>query len=430
MVRPRIFVSHSSRCTAATGCRCREYLLSLERHLTDLGCDPVVDKNILTGGDTWNSKLLHRIRHCHGMIVLLSPHALTSYHVMEEVIAATAQQAGDEKNFLILPLTLPGVRRAQLPDSRLGRANLGRYDMVDWTADAGPDRPPAKIGASLRPLLVRLGCLPHPELTEFVAELIAELSDAVLENSAKILGVATLAYADDTSRYFVAQGLLRERPVRDLGDPCDLRKALTLILPRIRRAEDRQTVVDVAVPFARVPRQAAEQLRRIGRAPSGRVALLRSTMNETPGMYVRRASEAPETWLLRKPVPRHHGAGFVEGVVAEIRGLLQKEFTYDDPCSDEVLDRLLARHEEESGPVTIVFHQPPDAELVSRLLDEYRRLLFLFAHPQIGTDGALAGTTALQALTPGQEQDMVYTHRDFSPSEGAARPTAAAGDVP
>jgi hypothetical protein len=417
MVRPRIFLSHSSQCTAATGCRCREYLLSLEQHLTDLGCDPVVDKNILTGGDTWNSKLLHRIRHCHGMIVLLSPHALTSYHVMEEVIAATAQQAGDEKNFLILPLTLPGVRRAHLPGSGLGKLNLGRYDMVDWTADAGPARPPAKIGASLRPLLVRLGCLPHPELTEFVAELIADLSDTVLENSAKILGVATLAYANDTSRYFVAQGLLRERPVRDLGDRCDLRKALTLILPRIRSTDDRQTVVDVAVPYARVPRQAAEQLRRIGRAPAGRVALLRSKMNETPGMYVRRASEAPETWLLRKPVPGHQGAGFVEGVVAEIRALLQQEFTYDEPCSDEVLDRLLARHEEESGPVTIVFHQPPDAELVSRLLDEYRRLLFLFAHPQIGTDGAVAGTTALPALTPGQEQDMVYTHRDFSPPD-------------
>lgn len=414
MARPRIFLSHSSRCTAETGCQCRAYLCALEQHLVDLGCEPVIDKGVLTGGDGWREKLLVEIKRCQGMIILLSPHALASYYVNMEATAALTRQAGDADGFLILPVLLPGVDRDQLRDSPLGKLRLDDYDMAYWTADAGTDEPPAKIGESLGAVLARWDGLPYPELTKFLAGRIAELDESVLQDSARILGVALLAYARDTSRYYVAQGLLRERPVRDVGDRCDLRNALKLILPQVRVPEHRQEIVDVAVPFARVPKRAAEQLRQVGQSPSGRMALLRSELAETPGMYVRRASEAPEPWTLCKPVPRQRGADFIEGVVDEIRALLISELAYGIPCEDDTLRRLLVRHEEEFGPMTIVFHLLPDPALTSRLLVDFPYLLFVFAHQRADSVGESGGMIMLEALTPGQEQDMVFTLLKFS----------------
>ncbi|MEV5786753.1 toll/interleukin-1 receptor domain-containing protein [Streptomyces sp. NPDC052287] len=414
MARPRIFLSHSSRCTAESGCECRAYLSALEQHLLDLGCEPVIDKGVLTGGDNWREKLLLEIKRSQGMIILLSPHALDSYYVNMEATAALTQQAGDVDGFLVLPVVLPGVDRGKLRNSPLGKLKLDHYDMVTWTADAGTANPPAKIRESLSAMLARWDGLPYPELTKFLAGRISDLDESVLQDSARILGVALLAYARDTSRYYVAQGLLRERPVRDIGDRCDLRSALKLILPQVRAPEHRQEIVDVAVPFARVPKKAAEQLRQVGQSPSGRMALLRSELAETPGMYVRRASETPVPWTLCKPVPRQQGADFIECVVEEIRALLISELAWGMPCDDDALRRLLVRHEEEFGPLTIVFHLLPDPALTSRLLVDFPHLLFVFAHQRAETVGESGAITTLEALTPGQEQDMVFTHLKFS----------------
>ncbi|WP_329335733.1 toll/interleukin-1 receptor domain-containing protein [Streptomyces sp. NBC_01352] len=414
MARPRVFLSHSSQCTAETGCECLAYLCALEEHLVGLGCEPVIDKGVLTGGDNWREKLLLEIKRCQGMIILLSPHALNSYYVHMEATAALTQQAGDKDGFLILPLMLPGVDLDRLRGSPLSQLKLDEYDMANWKGNAAIANPPAKIGDSFRAVLARWGELPHPQLTKFIAGRIADLDESVLEDSARILGVTLLAYARDTSRYYVAQGLLRERPVRDVGDRCDLRSALKLILPQVRLPEHRREIVDVAVPFARVPKKAAEQLRGVGQASSGRMALLRSELAETPGLYVRKASEAPEPWTLCKAVPRQDGADFIEGVVEEIRALLIAELAFGLPCDDDKLRQLLVRHEEEFGPVTIVLHLLPDAALTSRLLVDFPRLLFIFAHQEADTVGESGGMISLESLTPGQEQDMVFTHLKFS----------------
>ncbi|WP_406341161.1 toll/interleukin-1 receptor domain-containing protein [Streptomyces sp. NBC_00648] len=413
MARPRIFLSHSSQCTPESGCDCRAYLFALEAHLVDLGCEPIVDKGILSGGDTWYGKVLTEIKRCHGMIILLSPHALDSYYVMVEAIVADAERAGTGDAFVVLPVTLPGVRRRQLPDSGLGKLNLGRFDMVDWRRQYGPDRPPKKIATSLRPLIERQGAVPYPEVTDFIAGRISDLSDAALEHTAEILGVATFAYARGHSRYAVAQGLLAERPVQNVGDSCAMRKAVKHFLPKVKSREHRQEIVDLVVPFARVPKEAADQLRLVGASGGDRVALLGSTLKETADMYVRRASEAPDSWRVRKPAPRHDAADFVEGVIAEVRACVVDSIGWGFECDDEALRRLLARHEEESGPFTIVLYQPPDADLLDRLLVAFPRLLFVFAHQQAAAARGRAGSVRLAGLTPGQEQDMVITHWEF-----------------
>ncbi|MEV6398687.1 toll/interleukin-1 receptor domain-containing protein [Streptomyces sp. NPDC051907] len=414
MVRPRIFVSHSSQCTPEEGCRCRDYLLALDQHLDDLGCDPVVDKGVLSGGNEWNRKILREIKTCHGMVMLLSPHALKSYPVMEEGIVASAEHAASDGVFLILPITLPGVRRSSLPDSTLKKLNLGRLDMVDWPEGAGPGEPPEKIARSLRPLIERMGSLPYPAVTDFIAGRISDVSDAALEETAQILGVATIAYACDHSRYVVAQGLLAERPVQELGGSCAMRQALQHFLPQVKSKEHRDEIVDLVVPFARVPKKAADQLRDLGQGEGTRLALLQSGQSETPEMYVRRASETPASWVLRKAVPRNDGSSYIDGVVEEVRALLVEEVGMGFAYDDEQLRGLLVRHEAESGPFTVVLHELPDTDLVHRLLAVFPRLLYIFAHQQATAVPQLVGSaTCLETLTSEQEADMVMTHRKF-----------------
>ncbi|WP_395365012.1 toll/interleukin-1 receptor domain-containing protein [Streptomyces sp. YH02] len=413
--RPRIFLSHSSsRCTVESGCQCRRYLESLERHLVDSGCDPVVDKGFLNGGDEWDEKVLKEIKTSHGMVILISPHALTSHYVMKEAIVATAEKVGSDDAFLILPVLLPGVRRSQLAGSGLEKLNLGRFDMVDWSSAAGPAQPPPKIAASLLPLVERLGGVPHPEVTDFVAGRMTDVPAAVLEQAATILGVPTLAHATDHSRHRVAQGLLAERPVRGPGDACALRSALKSVLPQVRLSEHRADIVDVVVPYARVPKADAERLRAVAHGAGDRVALLPAEHGETPDMYVRRASETPEPWTLCRPGPRLDVPGYVEGLLAEIRELLIEEIAWGFPCDDDELCDLLARHEQESGPFTVVLGRPPDPGLLDALLARFPRLLFLFAHRQAVASPGAAGRVRLEGMTPGQEQDMIRTHRQFT----------------
>ncbi|MGW4298512.1 toll/interleukin-1 receptor domain-containing protein [Streptomyces sp. NPDC004646] len=414
MVRPRIFLSHSSsQCTAESGCQCRQYLESLECHLRDSGCDPVVDKALLGGGDEWNEKILKEVKNSHGMVILISPHALTSYYVMTEAIVGTAEKAGNKEGFLILPVLLPGVRRRDLKGSRLEKLDLGRFDMVDWSSVAGPAVPPPKIASSVRPLVERLGGVPHPEVTAFVAGRLSDVAGAVLEQAATVLGVSLLAHATDHSRHRVAQGFLTERPVSSPGDACALRSALKSVLPQVRSKEHREDIVDVVVPFARVPKTDAERLRQVAFAGGDRVALLRAEHRETVDMYVRRASETPESWAVRRPAPRFDVPGYVEGLLAEIREFLVEEICWGIPCGDDELRDLLVRHEEESGPFTIVLQQPPDARLLDVLVRHFPRLLFLFAHRQEVTTLEAASRVRLDGMTPGQETDMIRTHRQF-----------------
>ncbi|MER6913436.1 TIR domain-containing protein [Streptomyces sp. NPDC000594] len=447
MARPRIFLSHSSSQCAAQGCVCRAYLLALEEELRERGCEPVVDRNLLTIG-LWNPQVLKEMKTCHGLIVLLSPHALGSDYILQELTVALYEEASNP-HFLLLPVLLPGVRRRHLPKSKLHKLDLGRYDMVDWPpapagteAAAGAGSPPEseaapepapkdedeaatgprtgpagvpeKIFSRLLPLVEHLGAVPHPEVTDFVAGRMTDVSDLALARTAEILGLATLAYATDHTRHIVAQGLLTERPVQELGDPCVVRSAFQHFLPQVKAAEHRADIVDLVVPFARIPGPDAELLRRVALGDGDRIALLRSTLGETPGLFVHRASETPVSWAVRKAVPRLDGTAFADGLVAGIRELLHEELAMGEPCAPETLARLLTRHETESGgPFTVVLHLPPDPSLVRLLLTEFPRLLFLFAHEQIAPRNGTGAPATLQGLTAGQEWDMVETYRKF-----------------
>ncbi|GHG50870.1 hypothetical protein GCM10018779_11360 [Streptomyces griseocarneus] len=374
------------------------------------------DKARLAGGCEWSPTVLRLMGSCHGMVVLLSRHALVSPHVKREIRIAEFMRQQNMGSFVLLPLLLPGVRRADLDasESKLRKLNLSKYDMAYWPAGAGPEEPPEKLGQSLLPLVERYGALPHPEVTEYVACRIAALSDVVLERTAQILGVTTLAYAPDHTNYRVSRGLLTERPLAEFGDPCRMREALGYFLGQLADRSRRQEIVDVVVPYSRVPGGAADQLQALAEATEGRVALLESRSGRTAEMYLRRASENPDPWLVHKPVPRK-GMPWVDSIVSDIRDFLHRELCFGEPCGPAELQKALIRHERESGgPVTIALHEPPEARLLQRLLEEFPRLLFLFSSARVG-DGppALGSRNRLISLTPGQERDMLATHRRF-----------------
>jgi hypothetical protein len=101
-------------------------------------------------------------------------------------------------------------------------------------------------------------------------------------------------------------------------------------------------------------------------------------------------------------------------VIADIREFLVERFFVFDTLTDDELGRWLARQEEESGPVTIVLGVQPDAEMMRRLLVAFPKLLFLFAHAQAHMGPSVPEHSRLQALTEGQEKDMISTYREFS----------------
>ncbi|WP_327397455.1 toll/interleukin-1 receptor domain-containing protein [Streptomyces phaeochromogenes] len=417
MVRPRIFVSHSSgekKC-ADHGCECIAYRDAVATLLTEVGCDPVVDQDVLkTNSGPWHPKLLRELFSCQGTVVLLSPHALESDYVFEEAQLSMALWEVREDGFLVLPVMLPGVRRGHLKKSRLARLDLGRFDMVDWPPLAEATAPPTKVGERLRALVEQHGSLPHPKVTEYIANRIEDVSAAALSDIARELGVAHIAYASDHANYVVSAGLLTERPVDGFGAACAMRKALVSLLPLLRHKEHRQDVVDVVVPFARVPRAAASQLRTLrDTSQEDRVALLTARRTATAEMYVRRASESPAPWPLHTPVPRP-GMDFVTGVITDIHEFLADRFFVFDALDDEVHE-WLARKEKESGPVTIVLGVQPDAEMVRRLLAAFPKLLFLFSHNHVDASPGTPEHARLQALSLSQEHEMLSTHREFSP---------------
>jgi hypothetical protein len=233
MARPRVFVSHSSsaqKCAAA-GCACVDHRDAVVTLLDKLRCEAVVDQGVLRVGDQWHPKLMSELACCQATVLLISPHALDSEYVYEEVMLSMFLWEVTQERFLVLPVLLPGVRPHDLDHGRLARFGLGRFDMVDWSASDSAGEPPAKLGDRIRSLVAEHGALPYPMVTEHIATRIEDVSAATLSDVARELGVAHVAYAHHHPHYVVSAGLLSERPVAGVGDACAMRSALRRLLP-------------------------------------------------------------------------------------------------------------------------------------------------------------------------------------------------------
>jgi uncharacterized protein (UPF0218 family) len=97
-----------------------EFVLKLAQELRSAGANFWLDQLDIRGGQRWDRAVEEALEACHGMIAVLSPEAVASNNVMDEVSYAL------EKGKLVLPLLL---RPCEIP------FRLRRVQYVDFTAD-------------------------------------------------------------------------------------------------------------------------------------------------------------------------------------------------------------------------------------------------------------------------------------------------------
>jgi hypothetical protein len=402
--RPRLFVSHSSCDDAACGCvGARNEVVALVEHS---GVTAVVDADVLQSGDVWHATLMSELINCSGCLVLLSPHALKSEYVKEEASVAKILHAYSRGHFAVLPVLLDGVTRSDLESSTLARLKLTDHHLVTWP-DATGRRTHRQLEARLEALASERCLCDEPMVHEVVSVNLERAHRSAVEECARLLDLPRMGWFAHLPAV-VALDMLRERLIQLEKDP--LRRALKRVLPTVP-SFGRMEVVNRVLPFARIPRDAAGKLRDVAVHPSRRIAVLPARRDETPELFLRRVSMAPEIGPPFTPT----GGGphdYTTGLIDEIRRYVAEQlgFTEDDQASDAELDAQLREREDDEGlPVTVVIRADPDPDLTQRLVRTFPRVLFLFASD---TDEH-AGETVIPGLPATQETALVVTYRDL-----------------
>jgi TIR domain len=400
--RPRVFISHST--CGDVQCGCERARTLLEGQLKSAGCVPILDVRLLQPGEQWHRRLIRELFTCDACVVLVSRHALESNFVLEEAILARVLHEYTAGTFAVLPVLLDGVTRASLGVSKLQSARLTDLQLSAWSS--GPDlmSPPRDLEDAIHALASHRCRFPEPLVHEVVAAYLFQAYPAALRDAAELLHLPNANWLDHLHET-VALDLLRERLVEQRHDP--LRLALKRLLPTVPTA-GRPEVIERVVPFARIPTEAADQLRGVAARQSRRTAVLAAHQRDTPRLYLRRASANYHTWTNVEPTPGS-GVNFTDGLIAEIREFLVDLLAYGVACEDAELDDLLQRHEREEGPVTVIIRQQIDHELRDSLVDVFPRVLFLY----VSDDSPDDGTTQLRRLSLVQEVALARTYTEM-----------------
>ncbi|BEL04358.1 hypothetical protein Q0Z83_025490 [Actinoplanes sichuanensis] len=393
---PTVFISHSSTCSDP-GCGCAATRDAAVRLVEQADCRSILDVHELRIGEDWHQRLLEELSESRACIALLSPHALVSDHVFEELLLAKILSNLTGSTFRVLPVLVGGATRTQLKDSRLAKLRLDMKHMPQWTA---PKPAPLDLIEVLEGLHTTPPGFPAPVVHDTVAYHLRPLDAEILRRAATLLSLAGPQWPPALPRT-VAFGLLQERLLESSPDP--LRLALKQLLRRVSM-DGRSEVIDRVVPYARVPAEAGEQMRAVAARPSRRLAVLKTSDDRIPDFYLRRASTGDEPWVALRP----SGA---KPVVGEVRELLHQMLSNGIPPADDAeLDRLIRRHEEEEGPIVVLLWQAPDQDLVTRLSAAFPRLSVIF----VTEDGdAVPDAVSLRALTETQERALVRLHEEL-----------------
>ncbi|WP_377268548.1 toll/interleukin-1 receptor domain-containing protein [Peterkaempfera sp. SMS 1(5)a] len=394
MSRPRIFLSRSE--PEDCDCSCWPARRAMVGLLEAEGCEPVVvDKQTLVAGQEWMQAITDGMASAHGLLLILSAHALASPHVQNELaMAELRHRSGD---FPIMIVTLPEVSRDELENGRLGSLSPTRRQLVAWNTGTDEEEVRRELGPQLE--LLRAG-MNGARVQQYVAHRLESVDDHRLRQAAEHLRLPP-APLPGLLRQRLAEGLLTERPSVREADP--LRGALVRLLP-LPGAEPSREVIELSLIHARIPAAAAERINTIVHWEEPRFAVLVAAGTETARRYVHRASEDPLPWEhFVVPVTAATGpmTSLVEGVEEELR-----ERGLDD-------DESLREHEEDFGPVVVIVPHLPDPGLVTRLTARFPvGLLFLFVvdeglHEGVGTDRVLAG------LSREGEEELNRTIRSF-----------------
>ncbi|AXI80401.1 toll/interleukin-1 receptor domain-containing protein [Peterkaempfera bronchialis] len=394
MSRPRIFLSRSE--PEDCGCSCWPARRAMVELLESEGCEPVVvDKQTLVAGQEWMQAITDGMASAHGLLLILSAHALASPHVQNEL--AMAEFRHRSGSFPIMVVTLPEVSREELENGRLGSLSPTRRQLVAWNTGTDPEEVRRELGPQLE--LLRAG-MTGARVHQHVAHRLEDVDDHRLRQAADHLELPP-APLPALLRHRLAEGLLAERPSVQESDP--LRGALVRLLP-LPAAEPSREVIELSLIHARIPAAAAEQINRIVRLAELRFAVLVAAGTETARRYVHRASEDPLPWEhFVVPVTAATGpmASLVDGVEEELR-----ERGLDDEAA-------LREHEQDFGPVVAIVPHLPDPGLVAQLTTRFPvGLLFLFVVPD-DCHGGIEEERLLAGLSREGEEEMNRTIRSF-----------------
>ncbi|MEU3334241.1 toll/interleukin-1 receptor domain-containing protein [Streptomyces sp. NPDC002144] len=395
MPAPHVFLSRSEPldCT----CSCWPARRAMEELLYQEGCEPiVVDRESLVPGQDWMEAISDGMGSAHGMLLIVSSHALRSEHVQNELAMAELRNRHD--GFPVILLMLPEVTLEALEKSGLGSLNPNRRQLVEWPG--GDDL--ASVRRVIRPQLELMraelsGAKVHHRVVHHLREVDAES----LSRAGALLGVP-VEMLSLLMRHRLASGLLAERPSEPEADP--LRAALTELLP-LSGPDASRELIQLSVTHARVPALEADRIRGVAGNGSPRVAVLPARSTETARRYVHRASEQPLPWD-HLVITLSAGAGVLGDLVEHIGEELRMEFDIED-------EEMLREHEQDFGPLVVIVPHAPDPDLVRALDAAYPvGLLFLFV-----VDGELLGATGahtrLDGLSAWREEEMNRTVRRF-----------------
>lgn len=395
MPGPHVFLSRSEPlgCT----CNCWPARRAMEELLHQEGCEPVVvDRESLVPGQDWMEAISDGMGSAHGMLLIVSSHALKSEHVQNELAMAELRNRHD--GFPVILLMLPEVTLEALEKSGLGSLSPNRRQTVQWSGKDDIEAVRRDIGPQLDLMHAELsGAKVHHRVVHHLREVDAQS----LSRAGATLGVPAETLSP-LMRHRLASGLLAERPSEPETDP--LRSALTELLP-LSRPDASRELIQLSVTHARVPAAEADRMRGVLDTGSPRIAVLPALSTDTARRYIHRASEQPLPWD-HFVVTLTAGAGVLGDLVQRIGEELLEEFDIHD-------DETLREHEHDFGPVVVIVPHPPDTDLVRALDTAYPvGLLFLFV-----VDGELLGATGahtrLEGLPAWREEEMNRTVRRF-----------------
>ncbi|WP_313896829.1 toll/interleukin-1 receptor domain-containing protein [Streptomyces sp. GC420] len=378
-------------------CNCWPARRAVMQVLRELDCEPiVVDRESLVPGQDWMEAISDGMGSAHGMLLIVSAHAIMSPHVQNELAMAELRNRHD--GFPVMLLMLPEVDRDTLEKSRLGSLNPTRRQTVDWPDDGDLEAIRRDIAPQLE--LIRVG-LNGSKVHHRVVHHLRDVDEPTLNRASATLGMPA-EMLSPLIRHRVATGLLMERQSAPGNDP--LRSALTELLPLQASTASRE-LIELSVTHARVPAADAARMHQTVQDEAPRVAVLPARFTDTARRYVHRVSEQPLPWD-HFVAPITAGAGVLDGLVEGIRDFLEDQIDVYD-------DETLREHEHEFGPVVVIVPHPPDPDLVARLGAEFPvGILFLFV-----VDGALVGAagphTELEGLPEPREEEMNRTVRRF-----------------
>ncbi|EGG47403.1 MULTISPECIES: toll/interleukin-1 receptor domain-containing protein [Streptomyces] len=396
MPGPHVFLSRSEPLDCP--CNCWPARRAMEELLRAEGCAPVVvDRESLVPGQEWMEAISDGMGSAHGMLLIVSVHALRSEHVQNELAMAELRNRTD--GFPVILLMLPEVDLEALERSGLNSLNPTRRQTVEWPERGDLEAVRRDIAPQLE--LMRAG-LNDSRVHHQVVRHLREVPDRSLDRASATLGVP-LAGLSPLKQHRLASGLLAERPSEQEADADPLRAALTELLPLPGPGDSRE-LIELSVTHARVPGAEATRMREALCGAGPRVAVLPARSTDTARRYVHRATEQPLAWD-HFVVPITAGTGVLDGLVEGIRDLLEDVDVYDE--------ETLREHERDFGPVVVIVPHPPDTDLVRALDAAFPvGVLFLFV-----VDGDLLGTagahTLLDGLPAWREEEMNRTVRRF-----------------